>query len=145
MITPHQEEQAVHDVLKRLSEAWKSGDAEAMGELFTEDCDYVTFDGTHLRGREENVAMHRMMLGGFFFRGSRLESRGARVRFLNETTALVHSVGALLMRWQKTIPKNRLSINTTVLVRKDGRWLITAFHNCRIRPMGRIAKWLMSR
>ncbi len=144
MITPYQEEQAVRDLLGRLSEAWRSGDAEAMGALFTEDCDYVTFDGTHLKGREDNVAMHRTMLRGFFFRGSRLESREVRIRFLNDTTALVHSVGALLLRWQKTIPANRLSINTTVLVRQDGRWLITAFHNCRIKPMGRFAKWMMS-
>lgn len=139
------EKEAIVALFARMNDAWARGDADAFGSCYTEDCDYVTFNGMHLKGRRQNVELHREMLNGFLFRGSRLEGRIEDLRFLNGTTALAHGTGALLMRWQKKSPKSRLSINTTVLVKIDGAWMITAFHNCRIREMGRFARWLMGR
>ncbi|MDB5036195.1 MAG: hypothetical protein JWQ98_3436 [Chlorobi bacterium] len=136
---------AIRELFTRMNDAWHQGDADAFSSIFTEDCDYVTFNGMHLKGRAETVEVHRGMFNSFMFRGARLEGSMTQLRFLNDTTAIVHTVGALLLRWQKKVPESRRSINTTVLVKQDGRWLITAFHNCRIRKMGRLATWLMSR
>src|SRR5688500_18536840 len=46
------DEQAVRDLFRRLLEAWGRGDGDAYGALFTEDADYVAFDGSSRRGTE---------------------------------------------------------------------------------------------
>jgi uncharacterized protein (TIGR02246 family) len=49
----------VIDLMQGMTESWNAGDGAAYGELFTEDCDYVAFDGTHLKGREQNRVIIR--------------------------------------------------------------------------------------
>lgn len=129
------DEAAIRNVLATLSEAWNKADVTAFASVFTEDVDYVTFMGTHLKGIPENVKAHQQLWNSTFMKGSRLEGEVKDVRFLNETTAIVHAVGAVKLRWQKKAPTNRLSISTNVLVKRNGQWLITAFHNCRIQKL----------
>ncbi len=45
-------EASVESVVGRLLEAWNRGDAQAFGELFTSDADYVTAAGDWRKGRE---------------------------------------------------------------------------------------------
>jgi hypothetical protein len=40
------DEQEIRELMDRLSDSWARGDAQAYGAEFTEDCDYVAFDGT---------------------------------------------------------------------------------------------------
>jgi uncharacterized protein (TIGR02246 family) len=50
--TTHQTDEAQIRVLfEDLLGDWGRGDGEAYGSRFTEDADYVAFDGTHTRGR----------------------------------------------------------------------------------------------
>lgn len=129
------DEAAIRKVMATLSEAWTHADARVFASVFAEDIDYVTFMGTHLKGIPENVKAHQELWNSFFMKGSRLEGELKDIRFLNETTAIVHSIGAIKLRWQKKVPANRLSINTNVLVKQNGQWLITSFHNCRIQKL----------
>ena len=47
------DEAAVRDLFRRLLDDWGRSDGEAYGSRFTEDADYVAFDGSHTRGRKE--------------------------------------------------------------------------------------------
>ena len=67
-------------------------------------------------------------------RGSRLAGQTATIRFLTSDVALVHSKGAVIQRWQKQPHRRAVSVQTNVVVRQDGRWLIAAFQNTRYRP-----------
>ena len=58
------------------------------------------------------------------------------VRFLAADVALMHAMGSVLLPWQHDVTGKRRSNQTYVVVRQDGRWLVTAFHNTRYRPMG---------
>ena len=58
--------------------------------------------------------------------------------------AIAHAVGAIKLRWQKKVPKNRKSINTNVVVKEKGEWKIAAFHNCRIQTPNFMVKWFMN-
>jgi uncharacterized protein (TIGR02246 family) len=117
---------------------WGRGDGEAYGSRFTEDADYVAFDGTCTRGRDEISASHQVLFDRFL-KGTRLTGRVLSVRFLNPDVALVHATGGTIMRGQSRPSPERDSIQTLVAVREDAAWHFAAFHNSRVRPIGRSA------
>lgn len=131
MKTFSSDEAEVRALLQRLNEAW--GDADVYAALFTEDADYVIFDGSQVTGRAAIAESHRPLFEGFM-RGSRLASQITDLRFLTPDVALVHSKGAVIQKRQKQASRRAISVQTTVVVRRDGRWQITAFHNTRYRP-----------
>ncbi|GAB3328041.1 hypothetical protein GCM10027299_29580 [Larkinella ripae] len=136
------EEKEIRQVFDAMAAAWDKGDAEWFSSYFTEDCDYVTFAGDHLVGRKAIADAHETLLHGIL-RGSRLKGSIKKIRFLTADVAVVHGVGVVQLRWQKTAPKGRESINTTVFVRQNGEWKATAFHNCRIQKPGFFQKLFM--
>ena len=46
------EETAIRDLFRKLLDDWGRGDGYAYGSRFTEDADYVAFDGSRTKGRE---------------------------------------------------------------------------------------------
>ena len=47
------DEQEIRALMARLADSWARGDAQTYGAEFTDDCDYVAFDGTRFRGPAE--------------------------------------------------------------------------------------------
>jgi len=72
---------ALHDLFDRMCAAWTAGDAAAYGDCFTEDSDYVSYDGTHARGRQAMVDNHHRLFTGVLS-GSALVGRVESVRHL---------------------------------------------------------------
>jgi uncharacterized protein (TIGR02246 family) len=130
----NRDEAEVRDLFQRMCAAWTAGDAHAYGELFTEDSDYVSFDGTRAEGRAPMVESHDHLFRGVLV-GSALVGEVESVRFLSDDVALVHSTGSVLAAWRSSIPKRRLTRNTIVCVRTPVGWRIAAIHNGRVRPM----------
>ena len=127
-----------------IIKAFETHDFKAASVYLTEDCDYITFNGDHLKGREAYIKTHDELMQSFFFKEAQLEGHVKEIRFLNDITAIVIATGAIRFRWQKTAPQSRQSINTNVWVKdEDGQWRLTAFHNCRIKEPGTLLKWLM--
>nr|WP_090821775.1 SgcJ/EcaC family oxidoreductase [Paenibacillus sp. yr247] len=138
-----QDENAINAIFEALGKAWNEYNGQAFGQCFTEDADYVTFNGQHIKGRQAIADIHQKLFNGVL-RGSSMTDGGSiQIRFLSPDMAVAHCVGAIKLRWQKKAPKNRDSINTNVLVKEKGDWKIAAFHNCRIQPPNFIQKWLM--
>jgi uncharacterized protein (TIGR02246 family) len=115
-------------------QAWGRGDAVAYAAFFTEDSDYVAFDGTHLRGRAANAELHAKLFEGVL-RGTRIVGEVDDIRFLGPDVAVVHTHGAVLFPWQQTAPRARASIQTMIAVRTPEGWRFSAFHNTRVRPL----------
>ena len=130
------DEAAVRNLFRRLLDDWGRGDGEAYGSRFTEDADYVAFDGSHTRGREEISSSHQQLFDGFL-KGTRLTGRILSVKFPSPGVALVHATGGTVMRGKAKPSPERDSIQTLVAVRRDGEWRFAAFHNTRVRPIGR--------
>ncbi|HEX7733785.1 MAG TPA: SgcJ/EcaC family oxidoreductase [Ktedonobacteraceae bacterium] len=135
------EEAEIRAVMRRLNEAW--GDADIFAAVFTEDAEYITFDGSMVKGREAIAESHRPLFEGFM-RGSRLAGEPPTIRFLTPDVALVHGKGAVIQKRQKKAARRAISTQTNVLVKQDGRWQIAAFHNTRYRPWnaGMVGKFL---
>jgi uncharacterized protein (TIGR02246 family) len=136
------DEAAIRQLSQALSETWGQGDLRALDELYTPDSDYVTFDGSWLRGLEHNRRAHAELFDGVLA-GTRLEGQIESIRFVTDDTAVVISTGALLWPWQKKVPASRLSRQTLVVVRREGRWKIASFQNTRVRPMPPLESPLM--
>ncbi len=128
------DEREIRELMERLSDSWARGDAQAYGAEFTEDCDYVAFDGTRFRGPSEPQT-HLARLFDTVLKDSRLEGEVESVRFVSPDTAVVHWTGSVAYPWQERVSHRRLSRQTLVMVLRDGRWRATAFQNTRVRPL----------
>jgi uncharacterized protein (TIGR02246 family) len=91
------DEEQIKAVLENLSKAWNNADAELFGSCFTEDCDYVTFNGQHIKGRKANMETHRKLWNGILS-GSKLVGGTQSIRFPAENMALVHATGSVKLR-----------------------------------------------
>jgi uncharacterized protein (TIGR02246 family) len=130
----HDSDAALRDLFARMCAAWTAGSADAYGACFVENCDYVSYDGTHARGRQVMVDNHDRLFRGVLT-GSMLVGRVESIRYLRPDVAVIHATGSVLMPWRSTLPKRRLSRQTIVAVNEDGRWRVAALHNGRVRPV----------
>ncbi|MBD2752330.1 SgcJ/EcaC family oxidoreductase [Spirosoma validum] len=140
------EEAAIRQVVGKLAAAWNAGDAKTYASHLTDDCDYVTFAGQHIKGRQENEQIHQELFDSWALRGStmHLGSNQPTISFLSPTIALMHSTGTVQLRFQKKPPLDRLSIQTTILTKATGEWKIRAFHNCRVQKPSLFQRILMA-
>ena len=114
-----------------LLEDWGRGDGEAYGSHFTEDADYVAFDGTRTRGRREISASHQLLFDRFF-KGTHLTGNILSIKFPSPDVALIHATGA----WQDEAFAGT-EFDPNPRRRAQGhRMALAAFHNSRIRPIG---------
>jgi uncharacterized protein (TIGR02246 family) len=124
------DESAVRNVLAEYADSWNRHDMAALGRLFTENCDYVNIAGVHWNGVQEIVQRQ-----GELFQ-NRLKTAvetltGAEVRFPTSDVALVHATWDLTGGSRPTgeaVPVLK-EITTMVMVKTNGKWLITAFQN----------------
>jgi uncharacterized protein (TIGR02246 family) len=128
------DEAAIRQLFHAMSDVWERGDMRTLDEIYTPDADYVTFDGSWLRGVEENRKVHAGLFSGLLA-GACLRGEVESIRFVAPDTAVVISTGGVVWPWHKEIPASRRSRQTTVLVRSDGRWKVASFQNTRVRPM----------
>ncbi|HEX5850893.1 MAG TPA: SgcJ/EcaC family oxidoreductase [Rubrobacter sp.] len=133
--TIHQTDEArIRALFGDLLGDWGRGDGEAYGSRFTEDADYVAFDGTHTRGRREISTSHQQLFDKYL-QGTRLTGRILSIKFLRPDVALIHATGGTIMRGKAEPSPERASIQTLVAVREGEEWRFVAFHNCRVRPI----------
>lgn len=121
-------------LFQRMCQAWTDGDAQAYGDCFTTDSDYVSFDGTRAVGREPMVEAHDRLFRGVLT-GSSLVGEIESIRYLAADVALVHATGSVLVAWRSRLPKRRLSRQTLVASRTSDGWRFTALQNTRVRPV----------
>ena len=134
--TTHQtDETQILALFDDLLDDWGKGDGEAYGSRFTENADYVAFDGTRTVGRAEISASHQQLFDKYL-KGTRLTGRVISIKFPNPDVALVHATGGTIMRGKTKPSPERDSIQTLVAVREGNGWRFAAFHNSRVRPIG---------
>ncbi|RBQ18759.1 DUF4440 domain-containing protein [Spongiactinospora rosea] len=115
-------------MLTRLAEAWNAGDATTYAALFTEDADYITFDGTHTKGREIIESVHRRLFEGPL-KGSTMAVGGGEATFkpLADGAMLVISRGGTTLA-----DRLRASIVSFTAVRTPEGWRFASFQNTRV-------------
>lgn len=128
----------VDSVLEAMLAAWNRHDMRAMGELFTEDADFVNVLGMRFRSRNEIETAHRELHKERFAQ-TQIRQLDASVAYLSDDIAMAH------VRWEMTGDlatngKIRRGTMTHVVVRKGGRWYLRATHNTDIVYVPELAR-----
>lgn len=115
-------------LLTRLAEAWNAGDATAYAALFTEDADYIVFNGTHIEGRTAIEFSHRGLFDGPL-RGSTMSLPDDRIKVkpLADAAVLVISEGGTDLAGEL-----RASIVSFTAVSTPEGWRFASFQNTRV-------------
>ncbi|MFC4113470.1 SgcJ/EcaC family oxidoreductase [Nonomuraea zeae] len=118
-------------LLAQMTETWNAGDSAGYAGLFTEDVDYVTFFGLHLKGREAVEETHRELFKTSIKLG---ESDGEpQIRRLTDDVAFVVAGGTSSVNGKPD--PSRTSVVTMTALRTPEGWRFASFHNTRVsRP-----------
>jgi uncharacterized protein (TIGR02246 family) len=114
---------------------WNEASGDAFAAPFSEDADFVGFDGSVVRGRRRIAETHQELFDKWL-KGTRLVEERTTVRFLGADVAVVLSVGGTVMRGKSEPAPERDSIQTLVATRDTDGWKFVSFQNTRIRPIG---------
>jgi uncharacterized protein (TIGR02246 family) len=128
------DEQARHALYQQLINAWNRGDGHAYGSVFTDDASYVDVTGTHTIGGHVIGISHQKMFQTFL-KGSQLTAKITTIRFLRPDVALLHVLGETSLPGQASSASDRATIETAIVVKDGGKWLLAVLQNTRITPM----------
>lgn len=124
-----QDEAAIRALEARQPEAWNQHDAKAYASLFTEGGDCVNIVGWWWKGRAE-IEKKLTDAYAYVFKESTLTVTNVDIRFLTPDVAVAH------VRWTLTgartptgLPGPQQGLQTHVLQKQNGQWLIGAFQN----------------
>lgn len=115
-------ESPVRALSEQLMDGWNQGNVEAFAAPFAEDADFV----------HQPLFDKRLQ-------GTRLTGEVSSIRFLSTELAIMHAVGRTTMRNQSKSAPERDSLQTLVAAKRNAEWHLVAFHNTRVRPIGRSA------
>jgi uncharacterized protein (TIGR02246 family) len=124
------DEAAIRAIPQRMADAWNTGDGVAFAAPFAEDADFIAFEGTHLKGREEITSFHVHAFDKLV-KGSHLECKVKFVRFLNPELALMHSHADITLPGQTKPSPSRDSMELFVVAKRDGSWQAVGMMNGR--------------
>lgn len=130
------DEAAICALLQQLMDGWNKGSGEAFAAPFAEDADFVAFDGSYFKGREDIASFHQVHFDQFL-KGTRLVGKVRSVRFLTPEVAIMHAVAGTVMPGQSDIEPERNSTQTLVARKQGGEWRLAAFQNSRAQYLGR--------
>ena len=133
---PAQEaERPVHELYRRLLEAWNAQDATAFAAGFAGDGCCVGFDGSTMVGPSENESA----LGGVFSDHETADyvALVREVRLVEPDTALLRAEVGMVPPGETDLSPDRNAIQSVVAHREDDRWRIELFQNTPARFDGR--------
>ncbi len=121
------DEAAIQAVLVESYKAWEAGDADAMVANYTADATAI-LPGSLRDGRD---AVRQSMALAFAgpLRGTSTYNKQLSLRFLGEDAAIAVSESGILFAGQTEVPDAGKVNATWVFEKRDGQWLIAAYHN----------------
>ena len=114
---------------------WNIGDAVKFAEPYSEDADFIGFDGTYLEGKQQIIMFHAVLFDKFV-RGTRLVGKVKHIRFPIPPVAIVSRNKRNNWGRGHRINPERNSIHTIVAVKANQVWKSTSFQNTRAQYMG---------
>jgi uncharacterized protein (TIGR02246 family) len=130
------DEDAIRAIHQRMIDAWNAGNAEAFAAPFTDEADFVAFEGTHLKGRREIASFHQRIFDTVV-KGTHLQGEVKFVRFLSAALAVMHSKVRVTLQGQTEASPSRDSMQLTVVAKRDGEWRGEGLMNARRLTMER--------
>jgi uncharacterized protein (TIGR02246 family) len=129
-ITPETDAK-VRAVPQRIVKAWAENDAEAFGDVFTEDGSLILPNNIFLTSRKD---IREFMAKGFAgpYKGTRVTGEPIDVKYLARNIAVVITKGGVLAPGETEVAPERAIRAMWVLKRRDRQWLIECYQNTPI-------------
>jgi uncharacterized protein (TIGR02246 family) len=125
------DEAAIAAVLVHSYKAWEAGDADGMVADYTADATAIMTgslrDGRDVIRDEMAVAFEGPL------KGSSTCNKQLSLRFVGKDAAIVVSESGILFAGQSEVPDTGKVNATWVFEKRDGQWLIAAYHNSPVR------------
>lgn len=127
---PHnraEDEVAINAMLSEMYQAWAANDADGFVRYYTDDATAI-LPGSLRGGRK---VIRDSMAAGFDgpLKGSSTVDKQLSLRFFGEDAAIAVSEGGILFAGEDTVPEERKIHATWVFEKRDGRWMVAAYHN----------------
>src|SRR3954469_12024604 len=121
------DEAAIQAVLVDSYKAWEAGDAAGMVADYTADATAILTGSL----RDSREVIRESMAAAFAgpLKGSSTVNKQLSIRFVGRDAAIVVSESGILFAGQSEVPDSAKVNATWVFEKRDGRWLIAAYHN----------------
>jgi uncharacterized protein (TIGR02246 family) len=129
-----EDEAAIKAVLVDSYKAWDAGDAHGMVANYTADATAIMTGS--LRDSRDVIRQNMALSFKGPLKGSSTYSKQLSIRFLGKDGAIVISESGILFAGETEVPHPRKVNATWVLEKRNGRWLIAAYHNSPVLAPG---------
>jgi uncharacterized protein (TIGR02246 family) len=128
------DEAAIQVVLVDSYKAWEAGDADGMTASYTADATAIMTGS--LRGSRDVIRESMAQAFEGPLKGSSTWNKQLSLRFAGQDAAVVISESGILFAGETEVPDTRKVNATWVFERRDGQWLIAAYHNSPVLAPG---------
>jgi uncharacterized protein (TIGR02246 family) len=130
-----EDETAINAVLVDSYKAWQAGDADGMVANYTTDATAIMTGS--LRDSRDLIRKNMALAFDGPLKGSSTYNKQLSIRFVGRDSAIVISESAILFAGQTEVPDTGKVNCTWVFEKRDGQWLIAAYHNSPVSAPGR--------
>jgi len=121
------DEAAIQAVLADSYKAWSAGDADGMVANYTQDATAIMTGS--LRDSRDVIRENMALSFAGPLKNTSTYNKQLSIRFVGRDAAIVISESGILFGSQTEVPDAAKVNNTWVLEKRDGQWLIAAYHN----------------
>jgi uncharacterized protein (TIGR02246 family) len=125
---------AIQAVLVDSYNAWESGDADGMVANYTADATAIMTGS--LRDSRDVIRDNMALAFEGPLKGSSTCNKQLSLRFVSRDAAIVVSESGILFAGETDVPDTGKVNATWVLEKRDGQWLIAAYHNSPVLAAG---------
>jgi uncharacterized protein (TIGR02246 family) len=122
-----EDEAAIQDVLALSYRAWGAGDADGMVANYTADATAIMTGS--LRDSRDTIRENMALAFEGPLKGSSIDNRQLSLRFVGRDAAIVVSESGIRFADAAEVPDAGKVNATWVFEKRDGQWLIAAYHN----------------
>jgi uncharacterized protein (TIGR02246 family) len=129
-----EDEAAIKATLVDSYKAWEAGDADGMVANYTADATAIMTGS--LRDSRDVIRENMALAFAGPLKGSSTYNKQLSLRFLGSDAAIVVSESGILFAGQTEVPDPGKVNATWVFEKRDGQWLIAAYHNSPMLALG---------
>ena len=129
-----EDEAAIQSVLVDSYKAWEAGDAAGMVADYTADATAIMTGS--LRDSRDVIRESMALAFEGPLKGSSTYNKQLSLRFVGRDAAIVVSESGILFAGQSEVPDAAKVNATWVFQKRDGQWLVAAYHNCPVLAPG---------
>jgi uncharacterized protein (TIGR02246 family) len=125
------DEATINVMLSQMYQAWTDNDADGFVKYYTDDATAILPGSL----RSSRKVIRDVMAAGFEgpLKGSSTVDKQLSLRFVGQDTAIAISEGGILFAGEDAVPEARKIHATWVFEKRDGRWMVAAYHNSPVQ------------